>query len=126
VSTRLLLESALDRDDSPHSGGEANTNQVVHFYMYFFDGYSKKIARNLITIVDGGAQETEATLLYRIESFDKSETCRDFYTGKASVSDPYTNFVFQNANNNMEDLLHLRKFSYLILSEEYEDFKFKP
>jgi transcriptional regulator with XRE-family HTH domain len=183
VSARLLLESALDRDDSPHSGGDANTNQVVHFYMYIFDGYSKKIARNLITHVDGGAQETEATLLYHMESFDKPETCRDFYTGKASVSDPYTNFVFQNTNNNMEklfivakepfrkrgimkgiltgisykmfqpisfkvilskrpliedetlfdrlkidkeNLLCLRKFSYLILSEEYEDFKFKP
>jgi transcriptional regulator with XRE-family HTH domain len=184
VSANFLLESAMKPEDSPRKDGDANSSpSVLSYYMYFFDGYSKKIARNLITMADGGEQETESALFYHVESFDKPEDCRDFYTGKAFVSDLYTNLIFQNANNNVEklfivakepfkkrgimkgiltgisykmfqpisfkvilserplledetledrlkidkeNLVDLRKHSCLVLSEEYEDFKFKP
>jgi transcriptional regulator with XRE-family HTH domain len=107
VSARFLLESSVAAEASAHLGKERVNNGISRYYMYFLDGHSKKIARNFIAAADDG--ERECTLFYHLNTFEKPQDCRDFYTGRVFVSDPYRNFVFQNTNNSVEKLFIVAK-----------------
>jgi transcriptional regulator with XRE-family HTH domain len=106
VSAPFLLESSISSEELAIPCKDTEPD-ISRYYMYFFDGHSKKPARSLIVVAGGG--EREATLFYHLKSFTDPETCRDFYTGRAYISDPYTNFLFQNANNNVEKLFIVAK-----------------
>jgi transcriptional regulator with XRE-family HTH domain len=106
VSVRFLLESSMDAKSSTLQEDDINA-AASSYFMYFYDGYAKKIARCLI--VAAGAGERESNLFYHLESFDEPENCRDFYTGQVFTSDPYTNFMFRNANNNVEKIFIVAK-----------------
>ncbi|MDR1953897.1 MAG: helix-turn-helix domain-containing protein [Clostridiales Family XIII bacterium] len=106
VSAPFLLESSTIAEDAAQPDKVAGSN-LSRYYMYFFDGHSKKPARSLIIVA--GGRERESTLFYHLKSFTETETCRDFYTGQAFIADPYINFVFQNANNPVEKLFIVAK-----------------
>lgn len=76
------------------------------YYMYYYDGYRKKLSRSFIRV---GAQGNEASMFYHLNAFDRPEGCRDFYTGRVSVAEPYMNFVFRNVNNRFETLFIVAK-----------------
>jgi transcriptional regulator with XRE-family HTH domain len=106
VSVRLLLDTASETRPTTARAEDANA-ETTYRYMYFFDGYSKKLAHSLI--VATGGEEQEATMFYHLNDFDKPEGCRDFYTGNIFVSTLYTNCVFRNANNDIEMLFIVAK-----------------
>ena len=70
-------------------------------YLYFYDGRSSRIIRNLlVTGQDGGA--SGATLYYDLPSFQHPEECRNLYIGSVEYFDTVTNFYLTSQSNRIE------------------------
>ena len=75
-----------------------------YIYIYFFDGRSGKITRNLLEI-DHESGCGAATFYYDLESFDRYDECRNLYFGTVEYFDTVTNFSFENQSNRMEHVV---------------------
>jgi transcriptional regulator with XRE-family HTH domain len=100
----LLASSFSGGDEHPK---DFETDTVQKYYMYYYDGYNKKLVRCLIE--RNLSPSAESTLFFSLDSFDRPGECRDFYVGKAYASSPYIKFLFQNANNEVESLFVVAK-----------------
>lgn len=70
-------------------------------YVYFYDGRVGRIIRNLLEMRSENGSAV-ASLYNDVASFDRPETCRNLYFGKAEYYDTVTNFVFESQSNRME------------------------
>ena len=72
-------------------------------YLYFYDGRSSRIIRNLLeTGQDGDA--AVATLYYDLPSFRDPEECRNLYVGTAEYFDTVSNFFLASQSNRIEHI----------------------
>jgi transcriptional regulator with XRE-family HTH domain len=105
ISVSHLIDSLFPETDAPQD--RAPTGDPAQcLFMYFFDSYQRKIVRNMIRV---STRYHEASLFYHLESFDRLDDCRDFYTGAVNTVAPYMNFSFRNVNNDFESLFIVAK-----------------
>jgi transcriptional regulator with XRE-family HTH domain len=102
ISVSHLIDSLF-----PETGAQPDhlsaADPARRLFMYFFDG---KIRRSMIRV---STRLHEASLFYHLESFDRLDDCRDFYTGSVNIVAPYMNFSFHNVNNDFESLFIVAK-----------------
>ncbi len=75
-----------------------------HIYIYFYDGRTNKITRNLLE-VDHDSSVGAATFYYDLEDFERYDECRNLYYGTVEYFDTVTNFSFENQSNRMEHVV---------------------
>lgn len=73
-------------------------------YLYFYDGRSRKIVRNLIETGSGG-ERGRATLYNDIDAFRRPESCRNLYVGTVEYFDTVTNFYLASQSNRIEHVV---------------------
>ena len=84
-----------------NAAGEDSFFPQSRTYVYFYDGRVRKIVRNILE-VDRGGQMPAAALYYDLASFDRPESCRNLYYGKAEFFDTVSNFLFESQSNHSE------------------------
>jgi transcriptional regulator with XRE-family HTH domain len=105
ISVSHLIDSLFPDADAQRDHSPAD-DPARCLFMYSFDGYKRKIGRSAIRV---STRFHEASLFYRLESFDRLDGCRDFYTGNVTTVAPYMNFSFSNVNNDFESLFIVAK-----------------
>ena len=100
ISVQQLLDWKPEKTDEAPAGDDSFFPQN-RTYVYFFDGRVRKIIRNILE-VDRGGQMPAATLYYDLASFDRPESCRNLYYGKAEFFDTVSNFLFESQSNHSE------------------------
>ena len=100
ISVQQLLDWKPEKTEETPSGDDSFFPQN-RTYVYFFDGRVRKIVRNILE-VDRGGQTPSATLYYDLASFERPESCRNLYYGKAEFFDTVSNFLFESQSNHSE------------------------
>ena len=72
-------------------------------YLYFYDGRSSRIVRNLLAAGRDG-DPAGTTLYYDLPSFRKPEECRNLYVGTAEYFDTVSNFFLASQSNRIEHI----------------------
>ena len=73
-------------------------------YLYFYDGRSSRLVRNLLETGQEAAGEAvfPVTLYYDLASFKHPEECRNLYVGTAEYFDTVMNFSLTSQSNRIE------------------------
>ena len=99
VSVQQLLDWKPEETAEPVTGEDSFFPQRCT-YVYFYDGRSRRIVRNLLEV--NRESGSPAALYYDLASFDRPENCRNLYYGKAEFFDTVTNFMFESQSNHSE------------------------
>ncbi len=80
-----------------------NSNE---FYLYYYDGRRKKLVKGFITLQKNETSYSFDAMLYlNISDFSDYTKCKHLYHGKFNEYDTISNFVFENQNIDMENLM---------------------
>jgi hypothetical protein len=114
ISTAVSEAGISDNDATEQMFDRQTAVATGRYYMYFYNGKTRKLVRSLLTITktDIGEQRFQTALFYALERFETPEQCHDFYTGTACVISPYMNFSFRNVNNPVENVFIVAKESF--------------
>ncbi len=101
IRPQQLLDVPREGPDAPVPGGSFFAGRRI--YLYFYDGRSSRIVRNLLAAGQDG-DPAGATLYYDLPSFRHPEECRNLYVGTAEYFDTISNFFLASQSNRIEHI----------------------